>query len=88
MYNDILKSSASIATNILVSRLLILAKNKSIEKLDHLNNKAKKMYRITQKGIALLPIMIGFHLWGEKYATNLDEMKATMKEVKKTRKDL
>ena len=82
-YGDFLKSAEGIATNILASRLETLEENKIIEKLDHPDSKAKVLYRLTKKGIDLLPIMIEINLWAEKYFTIPDERKAMLKEVKK-----
>lgn len=82
-YGDFLKSAEGIATNILASRLQGLEENKIIEKLDHPDSKAKVLYRLTRKGIDLLPIMIEINLWAEKYFIIPDERKAMLKEVKK-----
>jgi len=82
-YGDFLKSAEGIATNILASRLLVLEENKIIEKLDHPDSKAKVLYRLTRKGIDLLPVMIEINLWAEKYFTIPDDRKAMLKEVKK-----
>jgi DNA-binding HxlR family transcriptional regulator len=83
-YGDFLKSEEGIATNILASRLLALEENKIIEKLDHPDSKAKVLYRLTRKGIDLLPIMIEINLWAEKYFTFIPaDRKAMLKEVKK-----
>jgi len=82
-YGDFLKSPEGIATNILASRLLSLEENKIIEKLDHPDSKAKVLYKLTRKGIDLLPIMIEINLWAEKYFSIPDERKAMLKEVKK-----
>ena len=82
-YGDFLKSAEGIATNILASRLLTLEENKIIEKLDHPDSKAKVLYRLTRKGINLLPIMIEINLWAEKYFTIPGDRKPMLKEVKK-----
>jgi DNA-binding HxlR family transcriptional regulator len=82
-YGDFLKSPEGIATNILASRLQALEENKVIEKLEHPDSKAKVLYRLTRKGIDLLPIMIEINLWAEKYFVMPDERKAMLKEVKK-----
>jgi DNA-binding HxlR family transcriptional regulator len=83
-YGDFLKSGEGIATNILASRLLALEENNIIEKLDHPDSKAKVLYRLTRKGIDLLPIMIEINLWAEKYFTTIPEdRRAMLKEVKK-----
>ena len=83
-YGDFLKSTEGIATNILASRLQALEENKMIEKLDHPDSKAKVLYKLTSKGIDLLPIMIEINIWAEKYFPNLpDDRKVMLKEVKK-----
>lgn len=82
-YGDFLKSGEGIATNILASRLQALEENKIIEKSDHPDSKAKVLYRLTRKGIDLLPIVIEINLWAEKYFTIPDDRKAMLKEVKK-----
>ena len=82
-YGDLLKSPEGIATNILASRLQALEENKIIEKLDHPDSKAKVLYRLTQKGIDLVPVMIEISLWAEKYFSIPEDRKAMLKEVKK-----
>ena len=82
-YGDFLKSPERIATNILASRLKELEENKIIEKLDHPDSKAKVLYRLTKKGIDLLPVMVEINLWAEKYFPIPADRKALLKEVKK-----
>ena len=82
-YGDFLKAPEGIATNILASRLLALEENKLIEKLDHPESKAKVLYRLTGKGIDLLPVMIEINLWAEKYFSIPEDRRTMLKEVKK-----
>ena len=82
-YGDFLKAPEGIATNILASRLQVLEENKIIQKLDHPESKAKVLYRLTRKGIDLLPIMIEVNLWAEKYFAIPNDRKLMLKEVKK-----
>ena len=82
-YGDFLKSEEKIATNILASRLQTLEENGVIDKLEHPDSKAKVLYRLTQKGIDLLPLMIEINLWAEKYSVLPADRKAMLKEVKK-----
>jgi DNA-binding HxlR family transcriptional regulator len=82
-YGDFLKSDEKIATNILASRLQTLEENKIITKSNHPDSKAKVLYKLTQKGIDLLPVMIEINLWAEKYFTIPTERKVMLKEVKK-----
>ena len=82
-YGDFLKSDEKIATNILASRLQTLEENGVIDKLNHPDSKAKVLYRLTRKGIDLLPLMIEINLWAEKYSSIPEDRKAILKEVKK-----
>ena len=84
-YGDFLKSPEGIATNILATRLQTLEENKLIEKLDHPDSKAKVLYKLTQKGIDLVPVMIEISLWAEKYFSIPEDRKAMLKEVKKNK---
>lgn len=82
-YGDFLKSAEGIATNILASRLQSLEENQLIEKLEHPDSKAKVLYKLTQKSIDLLPIIVEIHLWAEKYFVIPAELKSVLKEAKK-----
>ena len=82
-YNDFIKSDEGIATNILATRLKSLEENGIIDKLEHPDSKAKKLYRLTQKGIELLPIIVEIYLWTDKYFIMPEGLKATIKEAKK-----
>lgn len=82
-YGDFLKSAEGIATNILASRLQGLEENKLIEKLDHPDSKAKVLYKLTQKAIDLLPMIVEIHLWADKYFEIPAEIKNMIKDAKK-----
>lgn len=82
-YGDFLKSPEGIATNILAARLRALEEDGMVLKLDHPDSKAKVLYKLTQKGIDLLPVLIEINLWAEKYFPIPEERKAMLREVKK-----
>ena len=82
-YGDFLKSEEKIATNILASRLQTLEENGVIDKLEHPDSRAKVLYKLTEKGIDLLPLMIEINLWADKYFSLPPERKEMLKEVKK-----
>lgn len=82
-YGDFLKSDEKIATNILASRLQTLEENGIITKSDHPDSKAKVLYKLTHKGIDLVPVMLEINLWAEKYFDLPAERKAMLKEAKK-----
>lgn len=82
-YGDFLKSDEKIATNILAARLLMLEENGIISKLNHPDSKAKVLYKLTMKGIDLLPLMIEINLWADKYSKLPEGRKAILEEIKK-----
>lgn len=82
-YGDFLKSDEKIATNILATRLQMLEENGIISKLDHPASKAKILYKLTPKGIDLLPLMIEINIWADKYLTIPIEQREILKEIKK-----
>lgn len=82
-YGDFLKSDEKIATNILASRLLMLEENGIISKQDHPDSKAKVLYKLTEKGINLLPLLIEINLWAEKYSEIPESQKMILNAVKK-----
>lgn len=86
-YGDFLRSPEGIATNILASRLQSLEENGFIEKLAHPESKAKVLYRLTEKAVDLLPVMLEIQLWADKYFSLPNEIKATLKEARKDKED-
>ena len=82
-YGDFLKSAEGIATNILASRLVTLEENQIIEKLNHPDSKAKVLYKLTRKGIDLLPVLIEMHLWFDKYSSIPEDKREMLEIVKK-----
>ncbi len=82
-YNDFLKSDEGIATNILASRLKGLEEHGIIEKSAHPDSKAKILYRLTQRGLDLLPIILEVYIWSEKYLSIPTDIKSIIKEAKK-----
>lgn len=82
-YGDFLKSGEGISTNILASRLQAMEESGLTEKLSHPDSKAKVLYRLTQKGIDLLPVVLEISVWAEKYYDIDKDRKAVVKEYKK-----
>ncbi|MFN3785084.1 MAG: winged helix-turn-helix transcriptional regulator [Spirosomataceae bacterium] len=81
-YGDFLKSSEKIATNILASRLQVLEEQGIITKSAHPDSKAKVLYRLTQKGIDLLPILVEINIWAEKHVLLPEGTKSLFPEIK------
>ena len=74
-YKDFLQSAEKISTNILASRLLELEKHGIIEKMC-------EQYFPTQKGLALLPLLIEVAAWGAKHDPETSVSKWFVKAVK------
>jgi len=62
-----LESEEKIATNILADRLMMLEAGGIILKEKHPESKAKILYRLTEKGIDLVPALVEIILWSEKH---------------------
>lgn len=66
-YNEFLKSEEKIATNVLADRLVMLESAGILAKEEHPESKAKILYRLTHKGIDLLPVLVELILWADEY---------------------
>lgn len=62
-YGELLKSDEHIATNILADRLGRLEREGLISKSPDPSDKRKDIYRVTEKGIALVPIFVEMIAW-------------------------
>lgn len=82
-YGDFMKSPEKIATNILASRLLDLEENKIITKEIHPENRTKFLYKLTEKGIDLFPLIVEINLWASKYYPIPEERKEMLEEIHK-----
>ena len=78
-----MKAEEKIATNILAARLVMLEENGIITKFDHPENKVKVLYKLTKKGIDILPIIVEIGFWADKYYTIDKNKKAELKAIKK-----
>lgn len=83
-YNEFLKSAEKIATNVLADRLAMLEATGIITKEEHPDSKAKIYYKLTEKGIDLLPVLIELILWADE---NLPVSKASIAYGKALKKD-
>ncbi|MBK8956801.1 MAG: helix-turn-helix transcriptional regulator [Saprospiraceae bacterium] len=72
-YREFLQSDEGISTNILADRLVQLEKEGFINKLEDDHHKQKIVYSLTEKGIAMMPIIIEIGLWSDKYGEGLAE---------------
>ncbi len=71
----------------MASRLQTLEENGIINKSEHPDSKAKVLYKLTQKGIDLLPVMVEINLWAEKYFKISPELKKIIAKIKTNKAD-
>ncbi|HWJ28874.1 MAG TPA: helix-turn-helix domain-containing protein [Flavisolibacter sp.] len=86
-YGEFLSSMEGISTNILADRLAMLEGEGFIWKDYDREHKQKIIYRLTEKGIDLLPVIMEIGLWSDKYALHIpvDKKEMILKGVKKNR---
>jgi DNA-binding HxlR family transcriptional regulator len=65
-YGDFLKSDERIATNILADRLAFLEKEGIISKTPDAADKRKDIYRVTERGLDLVPMLLEMIAWSSK----------------------
>lgn len=80
-YGDFLKTPEKIATNILASRLQALEENGIITKIDYPEGRSRFLYKLTEKGIQLVPVLVEINLWAEKYYPIPEERKEMMEQI-------
>ncbi len=67
-YRDLLRDSLEgIASNILVSRLKMLVDEGMLTKAADPSHRQKAIYSLTEKSIALVPVLVGLGAWGRRY---------------------
>jgi DNA-binding HxlR family transcriptional regulator len=67
-YGEFLQSAEKMATNILANRLATLESQGFITKEVAADKRSKFTYRLTEKGLDLLPLLLEITLWGAKYS--------------------
>ena len=87
-YGELLSADERIATNILADRLLILENAGIIKKTEFPGNKVKILYRLTQKGVDLMPILFELVLWGDTYFDISEKGKWLAGKIRKDRNGL
>lgn len=70
-YNEFLETGEGIATNVLSDRLKKLEKYGFLESKKYELQKTKKVYKVTELGIDLIPVLVELLAWGFKYDDTL-----------------
>lgn len=66
-YGEFLQSAEKIATNVLADRLAVLESQGILSKSVASDKKSKFTYRLTEKGVDTVPIIIALVQWGSKH---------------------
>ena len=74
-YKEFLEAGEGIATNVLSDRLKMLESERIIESRKYENLKTMKTYTLTEKGKALIPILIEIIIWGGTYDKDTETSK-------------
>lgn len=82
-YGEFLRAGEGIATNVLADKLTQLECGGIISRETHPASKAKILYRLTPKGIDLIPALVEIILWSEKYHDVHEQATAFAKQAKK-----
>ena len=76
-FKDFTESDEAIATNILSSKLKYMEEFGIITKTQPPDNKKTNLYILTEKGLALTPIIVELSIWSDE---NVRELNKIMKE--------
>ena len=87
-YGEFVQSKEKIATNLLADRLSILENEGIISKSADDYHKQKVVYKLTQKGIDLMPVLVEIIMWSAKYDKQSAVDKKFVKSVKQDREGL
>jgi DNA-binding HxlR family transcriptional regulator len=82
-YGEFLKAGEGIATNVLANKLVQLEQGGIISKETHPTSKAKILYKLTPKGIDLIPALVEIIVWSEKHHEVHEQATKFARHVKK-----
>ena len=80
-FRELLHSDEHISSNILADRLARLVENGVLTKSDDPTHKQKAIYSLTEKGIALLPIIVQIGAWGSRWIPDAKKLDASARKV-------
>jgi DNA-binding HxlR family transcriptional regulator len=70
-YGQFLQSAEKMATNILADRLAALEANGLVTKAVAADKKSKFTYRLTEKGLDIVPLLVELVLWGVNHCATI-----------------
>lgn len=87
-YGEFLDSDERISTNILADRLRRLERHGVIRRETDPQNRSRVMYRLTEKGKDLLPVMLAITEWSGRYDAKTNVPRPFLKSLEKDRRRL
>jgi len=84
-YSEFLESDEGIATNVLADRLQELEEHGIITKVRDPDNRRYVLYRLTEKGTELAPVMLEIVRWSARYDPNSFVKKKVLSRIEKDR---
>ncbi|MEO9967408.1 MAG: helix-turn-helix domain-containing protein [Reichenbachiella sp.] len=87
-YKEFLEAGEGIATNVLSDRLKMLESEEIIVSKKYEKVKTMKTYSLTDKGKALIPVLVEIIIWGGTYDKETDAPKSFLKAAKENRKQV
>jgi DNA-binding HxlR family transcriptional regulator len=76
-----MESDEHISSNILADRLARLVSSGLLTKSDDPSHKQKAIYSLTEKAIALLPIIVPIGAWGSRWVPDAKKLDAPSRKV-------
>ncbi len=87
-FKDFQASGEGIASNILSDRLSRLETQKIIRKSPDPESGRQVIYTLTEKGLALIPILVDLLYWGGRYDQGAEVIKGIYKRIERDRQGL
>jgi DNA-binding HxlR family transcriptional regulator len=75
-FRELLQSDEGISSNILADRLARLVEHGLLTKSDDPTHKQKAIYSLTEKAIALLPVIVQIGAWGSRWVPDAKKLDA------------
>ena len=86
-FKDFTESDEAIATNILSSKLKYLEEFGIITKTQLPDNKKTNLYLLTEKGLALTPIIVELSIWSDENVRGLNKIMKDSPEIEIMKSD-
>jgi DNA-binding HxlR family transcriptional regulator len=87
-YNEFFESDEKVSTSVLGDRLKQLEDSGIISKGEDYVKKSRIRYSLTEKGIALLPLMVEMIVWSANFDDKTEAGKTFLQKAKKNRMKL